>query len=152
MKLLLGNWHLKPKIWRFKHRGLAFMKLIPGLRSQTMRIFVNWSQNQVHKTCFSLHSYSRYILETWHCGKFLGQYINSIIFLDSTGHLDLDDLHILNSMMFQYCTTKSSEQFSLQQFSRTLKSMAELFAKNFSWPAQSSSQGNKNMNFGTAVL
>ena len=75
------------------------------------------------------------------------KHLKSIYFSDSTGHLDLDDLHILNSMMFQYCTTKSSEQFSLQQFSRTLKSMAEFFAKNFRWPAQSTSQGNKHLYF-----
>ena len=121
---------------------------VPYLRNQAMNICVYWSQNQVHWKSFSLHSYDRYILRTFYSGKFLGQHK---FFLDSTDHFDnvyLDDLHILNSMMFQHCTTKSTEQFSLQQFSRTLKSMEEFFAKNFRWPAQSSSLGNKNIYLG----
>ena len=32
-KLVLGNWLLNPRIWHFKHRGLAFMKLTPGVKT-----------------------------------------------------------------------------------------------------------------------
>ena len=42
MKLLHGNWHLNARIWRFKCRRLAFMKLTLGLLF-SFRIDVNQS-------------------------------------------------------------------------------------------------------------
>ena len=49
-------------------------------------------------------------------------------------NVNMDDLHILNLVMFQNCKAKNNdESLSLEDFIRTLREMSIFFANNVSW-------------------
>ena len=49
----------------------------------------------------------------------------------------LDDLHILNSMMFQNCRSEENKELTLTDFARTLRKMADFCSTNLNWDFQS---------------
>jgi hypothetical protein len=49
----------------------------------------------------------------------------------------LDDLYILNSMMFQNCKTEEYKELTLADFARTLRKMAKFCSTNLNWDIQS---------------
>ncbi len=46
--------------------------------------------------------------------------------------VNMDDLHILNLVMFQNCKIESTDAFALQDFVRTLREMSNFFSSNIS--------------------
>ena len=48
----------------------------------------------------------------------------------------LDDLHILNSMMFQNCRSEESKELTITDFARTLRKMADFCSTNLNWDFQ----------------
>jgi hypothetical protein len=48
-------------------------------------------------------------------------------------NVNMDDLHILNLVMFQNCMAEKNDNFSLQDFVRTLREMSTFFSNNVAW-------------------
>jgi len=48
-------------------------------------------------------------------------------------NVNMDDLHILNLVMFQNCKVENKEVLSIEDFIRTLREMSKFFSNNVSW-------------------
>jgi hypothetical protein len=51
----------------------------------------------------------------------------------SRRNVNMDDLHILNQIMFQNCKLENTDNFAIQDFARTLREMSNFFFENVSW-------------------
>ncbi len=51
-------------------------------------------------------------------------------------NIALDDLYILNSMMFQNCRSEEFKETTLTEFARTLRKMADFCSTNLNWDIQ----------------
>ena len=54
IKLVLGNWHLNARIWHFKCRHLAFMKLTLGHKIKTLKAFISDSMRLCNEALLAI--------------------------------------------------------------------------------------------------